>query len=166
MTTAVNKNESGQALVELIVFLPLMFGLYAMISGFAGAINGSINQQKITRAYLYYRLQNNSYFPKPSSAADTNWTRFSMYFIGWRQRFGDGKTPVAPCYKISLPMTKVNDNCDAEYSAETTQFIRVGTVVGVCGASYLLDSGGYYHVPDGGGGDFRGLIDSSACTIR
>ena len=62
-------HQKGQALIELIIFLPLMFMFYSMISGFANAINGSINQQKIARSYFYYRLQNNSTIPKPDADA-------------------------------------------------------------------------------------------------
>ena len=60
-------NQTGQALIELIIFLPLMFMFYSMISGFANAINASINQQKVARAYFYYKVQNNSTIPKPSA---------------------------------------------------------------------------------------------------
>jgi len=164
MMAAKNKNQSGQALIELIVFLPLMFGLYAMISGFANAINGSINQQKVTRGYLYYRLQNNSHFPKPS-AVSPNWEKFSMQIMGWRENFINGKQPVMPCYKVSLPMTPTSrDTCEASYTDESTQFIRVGTVVGLCGATYQRVGSTIYHVPDGTNGDYRGLVDASACT--
>jgi hypothetical protein len=53
-------DQRGQALIELIIFLPLIFTLYGLIGGFANAINGSINQQKITRSYFYFRAQNSS----------------------------------------------------------------------------------------------------------
>ena len=48
--------QQGQALVEFIIFLPFMLMMYTVVITLGDAINGSINQQKATRAYFYYRL--------------------------------------------------------------------------------------------------------------
>lgn len=142
MITVVKKilvNSNGQALVEFLLFLPFMLMLYATISSIGNAINGSINQQKAARAYFYYVNQNNSTIPKPipNNPVEDDWKLFGMQIIGWKEKFADGTTPVATCYKFELPLGETtDDSCDDGYSGKTTQFIRVGTVYGVCGATY------------------------------
>jgi hypothetical protein len=161
-------HQSGQALIELIIFLPLMFALYGMISGFANAINGSINQQKFTRSYFYFRIQNNSMIPKPDIEVAQNWTKFGMNFVGWTDYFV-GDNPVMPCYRVSVPLAASDgDVCDKEYSDERSQFIRVGTAYGVCGTTFAKTPSGtsFFMMPDYDGADFRELIDVSSCTIQ
>lgn len=170
---AVKKNQKGQALIELIVFLPLMFTFYSMISGFAGAINGSINQQKATRAYFYYRVQGNPFVPKPD-ADDTHqgWGKFGMFFVGWMDQM-QSDNPVAPCYRVSVPMAKnKNEKCDQAYSEQSTQYIRVGTAYGICGATFVRAQGGAGHgvaiIPhvDGGAAVAMELVNRSSCEIK
>lgn len=166
-------NQKGQALIELIVFLPLMFTFYSMISGFAGAINGSINQQKATRAYFYYRVQNNPFVPKPDEG-DTHvgWGKFGMFFVGWMDQM-QSDNPVAPCYRVSIPMANnATENCETAYSEETTQYIRVGTAYGICGATFVRATGGsgsgvaiLPHV-DGGALAALELTNRDSCEIK
>ncbi len=138
------KNQKGQAVIEFIIFLPFILMILSVILSIANAINGSINQQKAARAYLFYRIQNDSTTPKKNaeSAPHLGWERFGMYIIGWKDKF-DNETPVAPCYKFNLPLgSTAGDKCDDPYDKETTQYIRIQTVFGICGASYS-NSGGY-----------------------
>jgi len=173
MVAKKRKDQSGQALIELIIFLPLMFALYSLISGFANAINGSINQQKITRGYFYFRAQNNSMLPKPiypvGSDPSESWRKFGMYFIGWTDISVDDSrpTPYMPCYKISLPMAgkTTGEKCEDSYSKETTQFIRVGTAYGICGATFSKISDSTFLIPDALGSDFSELVDVESCLI-
>ena len=160
-------HESGQALIELIIFLPLMLTLYYLISGFANAINGSINQQKITRAYLYYRVQNNSTIPKPDgSNSFMGWSRFGMFFVGWKEKFENGTSPVMPCYRVSVPLKEAaKDVCNEEYSDESSQFIRVGTVYGLCGATYGRVNERVISIPDDLGQNFALVSDIGSCLI-
>ncbi len=165
------KNQRGQALIELIIFLPLMFMFYSMISGFANAINASINQQKSTRAYFYYRVQNNSTIPKPDKAKTfAGWKNFGNFFIGWKDYFETGEDesgrPVAPCYRLTVPLAASGDDkCEGEYSKTSTLFIRVQTVYGVCGATYERHDTVVQPVPDFSGGDFGSLINRTGCLI-
>ncbi len=161
-------NQKGQALIELIIFLPMMFTLYAVIGGFANAINGSINQQKVTRAYFYYRLQNNSTIPKPDiEATHLNWTKFGMFFIGWKDYFAAGTSPVQPCYRISIPLQASEvDKCEEKYTSQTSQFIRVGTVYGICGATYVNVGGSTYLLPNVLGFGFESVVDVASCLIQ
>jgi hypothetical protein len=169
MTVAKMKNkQKGQALIELIIFLPIMFMLYSLISGFANAINGSINQQKVTRAYFYYRAQNNSTIPKPDvGRIFINWSKFGMFFIGWKEYFSSGDLPMLPCYKVSIPMkATATDKCEEKYTKTTSQYIRVGTVYGMCGATFERQAAGIVYSPDYSGGSYRAVVDPSACFIK
>lgn len=167
------KKDSGQALIELIIFLPLMITLYSVIGGFASSINGSINQQKVTRAYFYYRIQNNSTIPGPKAGPIDSWQQFGMFYIGWKDYFkgGDesGGQPVMPCYKISIPFKdNPGDNCEEKYEQERTLWVRVGTVYGICGATYLNQGNNrYFTLPDVKIDNiFTQVIDKSSCIIR
>lgn len=163
-----NNNQKGQALIELIIFLPLMFMFYSMIAGFANAINGSINQQKITRSYFYYRAQHNSTLPKPDvDKTFTNWKTFGMYIIGWREYFAaGGQKPVSPCYKLTVPLgTNGTDNCEEPYTTPNTQYIRVQTVYGICGTTYERFDSYVLPIPDYSGGDYRTLINRAGCIL-
>jgi hypothetical protein len=162
------KNQKGQALIELIVFLPLMFTVYAVISGFANAINGSINQQKVTRAYFYYRVQNNSTVPKPDAEKTySQFRQFGMYFVGWKLSFVD-EMPMAPCYKVSIPMRSASsDDCQESYSEPNTLFMRVGTVYGVCGATYSYQGPEtIITIPDTANVSFSAIVAPSGCLIE
>lgn len=162
-----DNGQSGQALIELIIFLPLMFMLYSLVSGFANAINGSINQQKFTRSYFYFRLQNNSTIITPDKeGTHQNWKKFGMTFLGWTKFYRNGDSPVMPCYRISIPLkAAATDKCDEKYSQTTSQFIRVGTVYGLCGATFLTQGSAVYTLPDFAGSDYQQVVDRQSCLI-
>lgn len=162
------KNEKGQALIELIIFLPLIVTLYSVISGFANSINGSINQQKITRAYFYNRIQNNSTIPGPGVVRGEYpaWSLFGMFYIGWKDYFKNAGSPVMPCYKVNIPFKdSPKDKCEDSYNTAVTLWVRVGTIYGICGATYLHSNQKVFSVPDGGMTPFTVLIDRNGCNI-
>lgn len=166
------RKDRGQALIELIIFLPLMITLYSVIGGFASSINGSINQQKITRAYFYYRVQNNSTIPSPKTGPIDNWRQFGIYYIGWKDYFkggsDEGGQPIMPCYKISIPFKdNPQDKCEETYNQTQTLWVRVGTVYGVCGATYRNDGTvSFPTLPDGGDANaFQQVVDRRSCII-
>lgn len=134
--------EKGQAIIEMIVFFPLMVIFFIFLLSISNAINGGINQQKVTRGYFYARLKNQSLFP----LRDTNdpalqaarFTNIGMSFIGYRERFraGTSDLPEMPCYKSKVPFFKpVEVACD-EYKGEVTAYIRISTIYGLCGTNY------------------------------
>jgi hypothetical protein len=136
-------SDDGQGLIEFLLFLPLMLMMYSVTLSISNSINASINQQKIARGYFYYRMQNNSMIPKPRRGGQEepskNWNVFGMQIIGWNVALENNR-PVAPCYKMNLPFASSDDDsCEESYSDRTTQFIRVLTVYGVCGATYYKE---------------------------
>jgi hypothetical protein len=133
------QQEKGQSLIEFVLFLPFMLMIYSVIINVSGAINASLNQQKVTRSYFYYTLQNNSMFPGPSREGGDptqNWQYFGMRILGWSTQLIDSK-PVAPCFKFNIALGESSgDACEDPYSGKSTQYIRVGTVYGACGATF------------------------------
>ncbi len=169
--------QRGQALIELIIFLPLIVSLYSVIAGFANSINGSINQQKIARAYFYHRLQNNSTFPGPGQVEERvyqNWRLFSFFFIGWKESFkGGGEeegSPLMSCYKVNVPFrnspTDKTDKCEDSYKEARSLWVRVGTVYGACGETYYYVDNRVYYAPDLKGSNFSVVVDKSSCIIQ
>ncbi|MBL7665566.1 MAG: hypothetical protein JNM93_10575 [Bacteriovoracaceae bacterium] len=134
------KNEKGQSLFEFVFFLPVFIICFLVLTGLGSAINGSINQQKITRGYFFIRNKNNSNLPRPVNASATTWTKFGMFYVGYKinQFSGTSDQPEAACYKINLPFASTfsDTDCSNPYSTLTTDFVRVYTVFGLCGATY------------------------------
>lgn len=164
-------NEEGQSIVEFVIFLPFLLMMYTTIMSIANAINGSINQQKVTRAYFYYTLQNNSTFPRPyrdgGAQPYNSWNHFGMQIMGWTEKLVN-EEPVMTCYRFKLPLGQNDDDsCEKSYSERTTQFIRVGTVYGACGTTYKKDQNGkFFRLPSGG--PYRGgeVATGESCLIK
>lgn len=139
-------NKKGQAVFEFVLFLPIFITLYFFLVNIGGSINGSINQQKVTRGYFYARIKNNSTLPVPNPDSPGNpvgaWQRFGMQYVGWREQWASGgEVPQTNCYKLALPLGKEDsDDCE-QWNENTTQFVRPRTVYGVCGATYLIQGG-------------------------
>jgi len=137
--------QKGQAVFEFLVFLPFLILLYILSVTVNGAINASINQQKITRGYLYARMKNNSTYPPPE-LLKSSIKRAGMYMIGWREKSvgNSDESPLAPCFQIPVFGEATNkDTCDSDGGNKTTTgFIRVETAYGVCGATWDWDEAG------------------------
>jgi len=139
-------NKKGQAMIELVIFLPFLFMFFSVLTTIGNAINGSINQQKVVRGYFYLNLQNNS---KVFSLNRINpsWQSVGMYSIGWRERFasasgGETGEPLAPCYRLALPVTgNGEDTCEEEGNTESL-FVKIETVYGVCSPTYVRSGDG------------------------
>lgn len=90
-----------------------------------------------------------------------------MHFIGWRERFESGDFPVQPCYKLRIPV-KGEQKCQT-YEGDSTDFIRVGTVFGMCGATYVNAPAGISKSPAYVSGGTHQFFDYSSrslgCTI-
>lgn len=139
-----SKSQSGQALFEFIIFVPLMLILLSLFMTINSAINASINQQKFTRGFFYHLIQNDSMMPNNSMLANIKGDgaqSASIFALGW-QESKQGQTPIAPCFKIKTFFGNPGDEkcTPGEKSLLSTQFIRVKTVYGICGETYNLGS--------------------------
>lgn len=144
------KNEKGQALLELIVFIPFMLTMYVVAINLFGAINGSINQQKATRGYFFARIKGNSNAPNLSQLQDyanQGVRAGGMLALGWRiNPFNSSiDTPQANCYKLAT-LTPVSDIDECEDKIDEpgpTSFFRVMTTFGICGKTYTIQNNSY-----------------------
>ena len=141
------KDQGGQSVFEFIIFVPFLFVLFAVLVSIVGSINGSINQQKVTRGYFFLRLAHNSTEPNPKSLNifwGTGNKRVGLLATGWALKDA-ASSPSANCYKIrgfvgELPAgegceDKVSESSDASVST----FIKVKTLYGLCGTTYVPD---------------------------
>jgi hypothetical protein len=137
-------NESGQAIFEMILFLPILIFLYTIYYTIGNSISGSINQQKAVRGYFYARVKNNSYVTslnelKAHKLTGITWVGFNA--IGWTQHMEE-KNAFAPCFTFSsLLKNKSTETCDGSEREDekASRFIRLFTVYGVCGATYSIE---------------------------
>lgn len=160
-------NQKGQALIEFVLFLPFMMMMYMTVLSIGNAINGSINQQKITRGYFYYRLSNNSTMPRPRRVdvePSDAWQVFGMQIMGWAESL-DGNSPVSPCFKFAIPFDDEEEECNQTYSEKRSQFIRTETVYGVCGATYVKDQQSRQNIRQPDGQNPLSVILPDACNI-
>ena len=165
--------ENGQALMEFVIFLPFMMMMYMTILAMGNAINGSINQQKVTRAYFYYRAAHNSTMPRPRrdgiEPAD-GWNSFGMQIMGWSEKLAgsNGNTPFAPCYRFELPFEGVagGTSCDETYTEPATQLVRVRTVYGICGATYIKNTSTQENVRQPANSSPFTVTSNIACLIE
>lgn len=138
------RQEDGQAIFELLIFLPFLIFMLTSLHSIGNAINGSINQQKSTRGYFYFGHRGDSKLPtnpKLINHSILTVRTFGFAAIGWREKPGAGAgsdTSFATCYQITTPLGKQsNATCDEpKISESTAEFIRVYTFYGVCSADY------------------------------
>lgn len=154
------KNQKGQALFELIIFIPFLVFLYTIYATAGNSISASINQQKSVRGYYYSLMRGNSYINTLSDLEEYSRNNVGMVgfsAVGWREK-GEkaGRNAFGPCFKFSslLKGSSSREDCDSP-DRETdnrgngiSHFIRVFTFYGVCGPVYSEvsdpNSAGFY----------------------
>lgn len=136
------EGEEGQAIFELIVFLPLLLLILTLMVTISNSINASINQQKVTRGYFYYGLRGNSLGLNRIDLNEYNsMTTVGMSVIGWR-RSDPGHSSAdtyAPCFKFNSLFTSdtTDQDCDSPSVASgVTPIVRVYTAYGICSETY------------------------------
>lgn len=165
------KDERGQAIFEMMVFLPLFIFMLTIIFNVGDAINISINQQKVTRRYFYYLAKGNSYLPTQSQLEATRDSGtvdlVGFAFNGYRQR-SISESPIGPCFKFNSFLTGgTGETCEDPIGSErTTNFIKVFTGYGLCGETFMRIPTNHWVPQHSAGGvtDPRSQLD--ACTIR
>lgn len=143
------KDQKGQAIFELILFLPFLLFLYMIYATAGDSISGSINQQKAVRGYFYGLVKGNSYLntlQDLNQYASSNLRMVGFSTLGWREKEEVGKgtnAAFAPCFKFSSMLkSDSSEECDDKARSQdsdgngVTHFIRVFTFYGVCGPVY------------------------------
>lgn len=148
-------NQKGQALFEMILFLPFLLFLYTIYYTAGNSISGSINQQKAVRGYFYGIVKGNSYIVSLSELKEFSkggLKRVGFNSVGWKERF-EGKESIAPCFKFSsLLKNGSTEECEGKEREEegSSRFIRLFTYYGVCGPNYIesdAQGSAYYDIP-------------------
>jgi hypothetical protein len=145
--TTIIKDEKGQALFELVIFLPFLLFLYMIYSTAGDSISASINQQKAVRGYFYSLVRGNSYINSLVDLEEfdkNNVKLVGFSALGWREKSDKGgNNAFAPCFKFSsLLKNDSTEECDAPTRDQdsdgngVSRFIRVFTFYGVCGPVY------------------------------
>jgi hypothetical protein len=157
--------QEGQAIFELIIFVPFFLYLISVLITLGNSINGAINQQKAVRAYFFGTYRGNPTMPSKNNleAFQRNAVEsVGLIGFGWRMKRVGGDGSEAGCFK--LPSVIGNDphkdeNCeDTGPPKDSTGFIRLYTMFGVCSQNYIVDGATYKvdHFTKG----------SAACTNR
>ncbi len=135
-------NEKGQAVFELIAFLPFLIFIFTIMVTIGNSINASINQQKVTRRYFYYLLKGNSTAPTQEDLNE--WLNSGISFagmsaLGFRAK-EQGDLSFAPCFKFTTLFTgDQGETCDEPLKGEAkSNFVRVFTFYGICGETYIV----------------------------
>lgn len=144
------RNQKGQAVFEMVLFLPFLVILYSIFYTVGNSVSGSINQQKAVRGYFYHLVKNNSYINTFRDIKDfENSASLKMVgfgAIGWREKSSGGeKDAFAPCFSfISMIRGGADEDCDSKDrpTEGSSNFIRVFTFYGVCGPVYSAPGSG------------------------
>ena len=146
-----NINESGQAIFEVLIFMPILIFLYTIIFNIGSSINVSINQQKVTRRYFYYLNKGNSTLPgfNELEGWEGGFLRVGVSMIGYEDKRSGDKS-LGPCFRFNGFLTgDTGETCEEPIRGEkATSFIRVFTAYGICGQTYSYN-GSRFIVPEG-----------------
>jgi hypothetical protein len=139
-------NQKGQAIFELLLFIPFLIFLYSIYYTVGNSISASINQQKAVRGYFYALTKGNSYlntYQDLKAFVGENGVKIVGFSaIGWREK-DKNKQSFAPCFKFSsLLKSSSSEECDSPERPEelSSRFIRIFTFYGVCGPVYQATS--------------------------
>ncbi len=141
------KNDKGQAIFELLAFMPFLIFIFTIMVTVGNAINASINQQKVTRRYFYYLLKGNSAAPGQEDLGEWMNSGISlagMSAIGFRDK-AEGELSLAPCFKFTTLFTgDEGETCSEPLKgSDKSTFVRIFTFYGICGETYIV-KGNYF----------------------
>lgn len=147
--TSILAEQKGQAVFELIIFLPLLLLILTLMVTISNSINASINQQKVTRGYFYYTLRGNSLGLTRMDIVDYQdnfgMTNVGMSVIGWRRSDPEhgNEENFAPCFKFNSIFTSEATDQDCDFpsvSSGITPIVRVYTAYGICSETFSADT--------------------------
>ncbi len=171
MRKHLHEDESGQAIFELLIFMPILIFFYTIIFNVGNSINVSINQQKVTRRYFYHLTKQNSFVPNNRVLENfkAGFTRAGIAMVGFADRLDGGGTgsPIGPCFKFNSFFASDNgETCEDPTSGERqTSFVRVYTAYGVCGESYSLQGNRWFVFNSSGPGVPDPKSKYLACSV-
>lgn len=134
-------NQKGQAIFEMILFLPFLMFLYTIYYTAGNSISGSINQQKAVRGYFYALVKGNSYIiplVELKRFSEGGVTKVGFNSVGWTEHLS-GELGLAPCFRFaSFLRNKSTEECEGSKrdGDGVSGFIRLFTFYGVCGPMY------------------------------
>lgn len=139
------KEQNGQAIFELIIFLPLFLFLIKTLFDYGDSINHSINQMKVVRGYYFYTVSNDSMLPNLAIMKELKdkgqLSLVSLDTISWSTESisGSNTQPYGSCVKVpGFLGNEIAEECNEPAPQDRkTQFIRVYTSFGVCTGSWL-----------------------------
>lgn len=151
-------NQKGQAVFEMILFIPFLLFLYTIYYTVGNSISGSINQQKAVRGYFYNLVKGNSYIVTAGELKGHQRmaiTKVGFSALGWNEKMDNSKNSFAPCFKFSSILKNgTTEECDGSQRDEeySSRYIRLFTFYGVCGPDYLIgqdkiDSNPFFEIP-------------------
>lgn len=148
------KKQGGQAIFELIIFLPILIAMISFFIVIGNAINGSINQQKILRGYFYYYLKGNSRGQTNRDLEELGHFRVGMMTLAWAERLDD-TAPFSTCYQMSSVFGEIGtpgEECDDPMSGEISRYIKPRTAYGICSETFEQENNTYrtQHILTGG----------------
>lgn len=161
--------EDGQAIFEFLAFMPFLVFLFVVIVTIGNSINASINQQKFTRRYFYYLMKGNSFFPDHfdlnNYVNSAGAQMVGMTSIAYRAK-ADGSNSMAPCFRfINAFSGDPSESCEKDAAGGVSNYVRVYTFYGACGATFTVDGSGN-PVPGFNGTNQTNLSSPVSCTIR
>lgn len=133
------KNEKGQAIFELIIFLPIFLFLMKTLFDYGDAINHSINQNKAVRSYYFYIAANDTNLPNLAYLGDfqsKSIKTISLDTFSWSTKTvpDESQLPSGSCVKVpGFLGNDIPEECDSPAPDEMkSQFIRVYSSFGLC----------------------------------
>ncbi len=164
-------NEQGQAIIETMLFLPVIIYFLVFLTKAGSAINTSINQQKSTRSYTYYLLKGNSNGMRQMDFDRMDdFTLISSFMLGFREKAtAGGDNSFGTCHSIpNLPwLAASGQNCDdgpGIGNPGDNTFIKVFTMYGVCAGSYAKIDTGDFHTVDYP--TSSNVLSSASCSYK
>lgn len=148
MLSNVKKNlggQEGQAVFELVIFVPIFVALLTFFIAVGSAINASINQQKALRGYFYYYQKGNSRLFTNEDLRDLSLQSPTLFVLGWQNEERDN-VPIAACFRLSSLFGSIGpegETCENKSEELISQYIRVYTAYGICGENFILRGNQY-----------------------
>ena len=130
------KRKSGQSILEMVILVPLIVGLFFFTLNVENAISTSIVNQKYARSHLYYLFFNSRYYLEGQKWIKTERGGYlERYWIGVTD-VPAGESPnalaIAPQRQVSLKAPKKTTDNQAENAVSNRQSVRIRSLAFTC----------------------------------